>query len=65
MSANSTTFDIYAHVRHARQRAGDRSTELIRAHGYDDPVAKKLHDIENRLNSIECEMEAILRLDQA
>ena len=63
MPANKKSFDVYAHVRHARQRCGDR-TEEIRAVDWKDPRIKALDEIYDTLDSLEGKLERFLKEDQ-
>jgi hypothetical protein len=64
MPANKTSFDVYAHVRHARQQAGDRKEQVLATQSYSDNKSRLLTEIENTLISVESMCEQLLKEDQ-
>jgi hypothetical protein len=63
MAANKITFDVYAHVRHARQQCGDR-IEQIKQVDWKDPRVAALDEIYDMLDHAEGKLERILKEDQ-
>ena len=63
MKAHKISFDVYAHVRHARQQAGDRKEQILQERSYTDPVYKRLDKIEEMLLHVETLCENLTRED--
>ena len=65
MATNDKTFEVYAHVRHARQQLGDRMEQIKEASSYPyPPVIDKMEEVYRLLDTCECRMEKILEDDQ-
>lgn len=63
MPANKKTFDVYAHIRHARQQLGDRIEE-IRTVDWKDRRITSMDKVYSTLDDLECQLERILKEDQ-
>lgn len=64
MPANKISFDVYAHVRHARQQAGDRKEQIAATQSYSDNKSRLLAQIEDTLISVESMCEQLLKEDR-